>query len=850
MKISFHNLKHALDSHAIFAATDKQGIIRDVNNKFCEISGYSREELIGNTHQVVNSGEHPPEFWHHFWTTIKSGEIWRGVICNRRKQGELYWVDTTITPIKSESGTPQGYIATRSDVTGLMRAEERFRGSDKIAAELSRVARIGAWEMRMEDMKPIWSHMTRKIHEVNADYDPTLEDGIDFYKEGTSRERIKKVVEHAIETGEGWDEELQIVTAKGRTIWVKAIGTVERQKGRCIRLYGTFQDIDLRKRAELEAERLNCLLRDSLSAATEISFISTDLQGTITIFNSGSENLLGYKAKEMIGKNATAIIHDTDEVVGRAKELTQELGRPIEGFETFVAIPKIRGSETRIWTYIRKDGSRFPVSLVVTPIKNSSGDLVGFVGIATDITEKQKAAKDIQRRGELLEKARERLSIAVEAGGIGIWDFDLESQSLSWDEQMFHLYGTHPDNFEGSVSDWTKQLHPDDRERATKEVYEAIEGQKLFDTEFKIVQPSGKTKHLRALAKVIRNEQGTPIRMIGTNWDITLQAQQRQRFISLAEEAESANEAKSAFLANMSHEIRTPMNGIIGMTGLLLDTKGLSKEQRDYAETVRASSESLLSLVNDILDFSKVEAGKMDLEYVEFDLRDTLNDFASLLSVKAEEKGLRFDCDINTPIPSTLIGDPGRLRQILINLAGNAIKFTNEGSISVNAAAIESDSDSIGIRFSVTDTGIGIPKSKLDNLFESFTQADTSITRKFGGTGLGLAISKQLAVLMKGEMSVASEEGKGSEFSFTARFGLKQSTSNFEDRLAKGARIVIASDNQTRQARIADHLSSWGIQFEECRNGPDLFAKICPEDHYDPAFNAVIIDSLHFGIES
>ena|GEM_PF-778634 len=455
---------------------------------------------------------------------------------------------------------------------------------------------------------------------------------------------------------------------------------------------------------------------------------------------------------------------------------------------------------------------------------------------------------DMERRAseQALRQSEARLMLALEAAHMGSWDSNLLTGELAWSAAVAPLFGLTREEFGGTREAFYECVHEEDRELVTLAVSQAAEEGVDFDVEHRVVWPDESVRWLENKGRVFRDDTGKSLHMIGTVMDITqrkqaqLQLQEQNRLLEQTAEseheanealknstvalersreelrvameaAEKANRAKSEFLANMSHEIRTPMNGIMGMTELLSHTD-LTLQQREYLGLMSQSSNALLMLLNDILDFSKIEAGRLELESIGFDLRDTIGDTVQTLAVRAAEKGLELACHISPGVPNALTGDPGRLRQILINLADNAIKFTEDGEVVVDVKVNSEDEEKVTLQVSVSDTGIGIPKKQQDLIFESFSQVDSSTSRRFGGTGLGLAISSQLSSMMGGRMWVESELNKGSTFYFTAHFA-KQAGVLYGDHSVlgelAGLRVLVVDDSSTNRGIMVEMLENW-----------------------------------------
>jgi PAS domain S-box-containing protein len=541
--------QYALDQAAIVAITDVQGRIIHANDRFCAISGYSREELLGQTHRIINSGVHPSEFFHNLYRTVAGGRIWRGEICNRAKDGRLYWVDTTIIPTLNEDGRPVAYMAIRIDITARKTAEQALRDSERLALQQS---------------------------------------------------------------------------------------------------------------AQLEATLANMS------------------QGIMMVDHNGAVAVINRRAIEL-------------------------LGLPEWMAEQPVTFPEI------------------------VEFLRSHGEFDGDEIAPCAMPDPPPMCERRRPNGLILEVRTRRL-----ADG-------------------------------GAVRTFT-----DITERKKSEI---------------------------ALAEA-------------------------------RDAAEDASRARSRFLAMMSHEIRTPMNGVIGMTGLLIDS-GLDAEQRQFATTLRESAEHLLDIINDVLDFSKLDAGRMEFEEIGFDLRHLVESAMQILAPRAHAKGLDIAVVGAPDLPARVVGDPGRLRQVLLNLVGNGVKFTEQGGVELTVEAAAASPDGrIEIRFAVRDTGIGIPKDAIGLLFREFSQLDNSVSRRFGGTGLGLAICKRLIDLMGGSVSIDSEVGKGSVVRFSVRLGREEAPAAAAPSLA-GIKVLVVGGSTLLSEAMRRQLALIGAEVSYAGTVNDVAAQAC-----------------------
>ena len=522
-----------------------------------------------------------------------------------------------------------------------------------------------------------------------------------------------------------------------------------------------------------------------------VNVFCKDANGRFTYVNQAFAALMDQPAEEFIGK--------TDFDIAPHNKAYKHLANDQSVMEfkgVFCEIDIVDIADEKQYFEVRK-----------TPLVNPEGTTVGIEAVFWDVTAQKEAEADAEHERFLLHALMDNVPDSI-------YFKDIESRFIRVSEGQARKFGLgDPDEVIGKTdADIFSDEHAQQARMDELEIMRS--GNPILSKVEKETWPDGPDTWCSTTKMPLRDKDTDIVGTLGISRDITelVLAEEALRKAKLA--ADAANRAKSDFLANMSHEIRTPMNAVLGITELLLDSD-LTQTQREYLGMVLSSGESLLSLINDILDFSKIEAGKLELSPLRFDLRDSLGDTARVLGMRAHAKQLELAFSVDAEVPDTLIGDIGRLRQIVINLVGNAIKFTQSGEVVLNVSLDSSTDETVVLLVQVSDTGIGIPESKVDLIFKEFEQADSSTTRDFGGTGLGLAISSRLVELMGGEIQVESTEGNGSTFSFTAELKRIPETSETHVRtppVIEGTRALIVDDNDTNRLILNDMLLNWGMQ--------------------------------------
>ncbi|HLO95297.1 MAG TPA: response regulator, partial [Burkholderiaceae bacterium] len=559
-----------------------------------------------------------------------------------------------------------------------------------------------------------------------------------------------------------------------------------------------------------------------------------DLEGRVTSWNPAAERIFGYTAEQALGQRVSDLVipeHLIDEeqrILAAVRD-----GEVVRHFDT------VRR---------RRDGRLIDVAVTVSPVRDANGRVVGAATTARDITDEK--------------RHNARFQMAVDAAGIGIWIWQLSDNQLFWDERMCELYGLPPEQREAGLlyEHWRSHVHPEDLPMAERKLQALIQGQGSYDPVFRVLLDSGQTRWIKAAAIIERDRQGQPVQMVGTNLDISAEVEAKLRVQELNADleslvlkrtaqlqdavvaAEQANLAKSAFLSNMSHEIRTPLNAILGLA-FLLQQQRLDGEAGEMVGKIHSAGRGLLGVVNDVLDFSKIEAERLELEHAPFRLGDVLDNLASIMAPMVGAKPVELLIGHAPAGADYLTGDALRLGQVLTNLLGNALKFTHSGEVVLDIRRLDADPaahpGSLRLRFSVRDTGIGIPPDKQAAIFEAFNQADNSTTRSYGGTGLGLAISSRLVSLMGGRLTVQSSPGVGSEFSF--ELTLKPAVQeDLPRRTGTGLSVLIADDHELARQVLRQTAQGLGWRALAVESGEAALARL--DEQAPGAFDVLVLD--------
>ncbi|TGM89771.1 PAS domain S-box protein [Leptospira licerasiae] len=678
------SFRSAFEYSAIgMAILDPDGKWIQVNGNLIKLLGYDWEELSKLTFTDITYPEDIGKDIQLLKETLEGKRS--GYHLEKRyikKNGEIIWILLSVALVRDADGLPNHFISQIMDIDEIKKTEGQLRHAKELLEQTNKMVKIGAWDMDLKTDHQNWSGVTKEMFEVPVDFEPDSKGALRFVKEGESRNKIKELIVRLKTMGEPYDLEIQIVTAKGKELWVRTVGNAEFENGECVRIYGAFYDIDKRKKAEIELFRE----KSRLSAFVEHAPAAVAMFDTEIKYIAVSERWLS--EYHLSGKNIIGLSH----------------------YEVFRNI-------SEEWRNIHR--------------RCLSGEVI-------------KNEEDIWRPEG--------------------WEHD---QYLRWEVRPWY-------QLDGSVG-----------------------GIMMFTQ------------------------------------DITESCLQREELKKAKLAAEQANRAKSDFLANMSHEIRTPLNGIIGFSDLLLRTS-MDSTQHQYMMTVFQSAESLLDIINDILDFSKIEAGKLELSYEKTNLLELCSQIVNTIKFQAQKKGLEVIVNVAWDVPRFVKVDNVRLRQVIVNLFSNSVKFTEEGEIELKIELLKKSSETEGeFRFSVRDTGIGIAPDARDKIFEAFTQGDVSTTRRFGGTGLGLAISNKLLSMMGSSLQLKSELGKGSIFYFDLKLNISEIVGEDWIRLRSIKKVLVADKNQENIKLIADMLSMQNIPAEFSKNGEEMLQSLSNGERFD-----------------
>ncbi|MEO0456457.1 MAG: PAS domain S-box protein [Cyanobacteria bacterium P01_A01_bin.114] len=813
------------------------GTLTFVNDAYCDYFQKTPAELLGQTFTLLLPDEDKDIPSQNLNRLSVDNPV---VTCEHRviaPDGTIAWQQWTDRALFDPDGDFIEFQAVGRDITALKETERALRESDTRWQFALEGSGDGIWDWNIQTGNIFFSRQLKAIlgyaeHEMEnrlEEWESRLhpEDNGQLYAnmdQYLSRQTATHQTEYRLRCKDG---SYKWILERGKVIeWT--------EEGHPLRMMGTHTDISARKQIEHALQESRAKFQRLVDDIGEkfVIFSHTGRDGIVTYVSGGFTSVFGIKRKaDLIDRPWPTIINWLPDALETAHTAVSELIQTSVDFQQF---------DMR---FIHPDGGERTIQVSQHPVKDSGGHLIAVEGILEDITERKQAEAALRR-------SEERWHLAIEGSNDGIWDHNLITNDHFLSPRCLEIVGYDYKEID-TFDKWFSYVHPEDQPvlRTTFQRYLNQETP-TYACEYRMCCQGGSYKWVFARGKAIWNEAGTAIRMSGSLTDITLRKQAELELQQAKEEAVAAARAKSNFLAHMSHEIRTPMNGLIGMLSLLQGTK-LNQDQQQQASIAKSSAESLLTLLNHILDFSKVDAGKLELENLDFDLCQHLEDCTKAMALKAQEKGLEMVLDLRGLEHTMVKGDSGRLRQILINLIDNAIKFTEQGEIVIRCGLTASGGDLI-FTGSVRDTGVGIPQAKLPTLFDPFTQLDASTTRKYGGTGLGLAITRKLCELMGGSLYGQSVRGQGSQFEFTVTLQRSDRTQPANLLMDLHAlTLLVVDDNATNRDILCSRLRDWGATVLEASSGASALAlcraRTCKAGQ--PPFDIVLVDMQMPGMD-
>ncbi|GAC1631559.1 MAG: response regulator [Candidatus Acidiferrum sp.] len=795
--------------------SDREGHASFMNRALLEIFGLAREHGNGKAWTARIHPEDRTRILQEREVAMRIGDAFAASYRVLHPDGSVRWVESQAEPLRTDDGRILGYVGVVQDVTRRQYSEEQLREKSTYLTTLLEACPIGIVAENAEGKIELSNPAFQELFGYSA-LEMQGKSIDDLLSPGELREQALGLTQQVL-SGTLVHQTVTRKHKSGIPVEVETFGVPFVVDGVLRGLFVLYQDISERLKAQRALRASEEMFR-TLTAAAPIGIFRTDGEGRALYVNEKWQAMTGMSSEEAFGMGWVQALDPAD-----AKRIVNDWLHAAA-----------RGDEYRGGLrYRSRRGETVWVEVFATPVAGIGDQSGGYVGVVQDVTERV-------LRDEELRRSEEQFRTLSAVAPVGIVLMNAKGEFSYFNDQYLQMAGL--TEAEAQASAWRRAIHPDDLDDVERTFNESLAIKVDFTLNYRYLRKDGSVVWAHSVARGFQQKEGKRGYVVVVQ-DVTERHHSEERLRKAKEAAEAANRAKSEFLANMSHEIRTPMNGILGMTELALDTE-LHPEQREYLDMVKSSAESLLGIINDILDFSKIESGKMELEETTFSLEDCIEEALEPLGLRAMKKGLDLTWTTEGNIPGSLKGDPTRLRQVLINLVGNAIKFTKQGEVNLRAIRLPGESGQATVRFVVSDTGIGIPPEKHEQIFDAFSQADTSTTREHGGTGLGLSISGRLVRLMGGQIDLESTPGKGSKFQFTVTFEVasEESKTFLSTTDLKDKAVLVVDGNEANRHLLKRLLAGWGMKPVLTSEGSEGIAEYQKSVEQHETYPLVLLD--------